>query len=91
MHLEIDLDSLQGTKVELPSGSVCFVRECLGRHIAEASSMMNGDQKLFLPALMAQCVTFPGKTMVMEDFLDLKAPDYMSLTKIVSDGLGDFT
>lgn len=86
MTIEIPDDQLLGTKVELPSGKVAFVKECLGLHIAKAQTIMNGDSSMFIPALMFQTVTMEGCT-TMEDFLKLKAGDYTKLMSLVTDGL----
>jgi hypothetical protein len=89
MEIEIQID--EGTKIELPSGKIAFYKPCLGLHIVKASTLTNGDPGLFTAALMWQLVTIPGTPMVMEDFLQLPGKDYMTLTKIVTDDMGDFT
>jgi hypothetical protein len=56
-----------------------------------ASTMTNGDQGLFMPALMAQLVKMNGAAMVMEQFDELPGSDYMAIMTKLSSGLGDFT
>ncbi len=91
MTLQVPDALIEGEKLELPSGKVATVFPCKGKHIRMASTMTNGDQALFMPALMAQLVKINGSEMVMEQFDELDGKDYMAIMTKVSAGLGDFT
>lgn len=91
MNLQVPDILVEGEKLELPSGNVVTIFPCLGKHIRMASTMTNGDQGLFMPAIMAQLVKMNGSAMVMEQFDELPGSDYMAIMTKVSSGLGDFT
>ena len=69
----------------LPSGKTAELLPGKGKHAIEAQKVSGDESKKYLPALMAQLVKVDGKALLMEDFLEMALPDYMSIMTKVSE------
>lgn len=76
-----------GQSITLPSGKTAFVIRRKGRHTVAAQRLMDGNQEMYFPALMHMLVTFDGKQLPMEDFLEMDGEDFDELMMAISGNL----
>lgn len=71
--------------IELPSGKTATIYQGKGRDVRKAQKLAESDQSLYMNALMSLLVQIDGQYLLMEDFDDLDAKDYMKLLSEVTE------
>lgn len=63
-------------RVKLSDGRVAVIRKLKGKDVELTNRIHQGDDKLVIPSIIAVATTIDGENKVMEDFLEMDAPDY---------------
>ncbi len=72
------------TELELPSGKVATFIEFKGKHVREATRIMDGDQSLFLFSIISVICRIDGEPVFVDQLDDMPGPDAMKLIGQVS-------
>lgn len=69
---------MQKTKT-LPSGKVATFEKFQGKHVRQASQMVDGDTSKLIFAMIALTVSIDGNKVVMEDIDEMDGADVLEL------------
>lgn len=71
--------------ITLPSGKTAEIGDFKGKHIREAQRIANGDQGMFLFAMISICTTIDGEPVLAEALDEMPGEDVLQLMAEFSD------